>query len=552
MLGILQYSDGRSTYSTHSQSTFQPQVDHEIRSHFSSLDDDLPDILSLDEVALTGLVSRLAKLNARATQAIAGGHLRSNTISLINSVSSRAHIFANNMMKIHQRTVDIATKREDQIAEVLKKMTLSDSPSPSPPSSKPYERSLRPSSSARGQRKPVERMPSLSASSASSVTAVEEEEIQKPLHMLQALQWLYIHLDNPYPSMSTKIELVRNSGASLQTINSWFVNIRRRIGWTSTLKRRFNSDRHLMVDCAHRVFVAEDPNQPISAEVREDFYRIKEKLSSIRESQGQESDLAKTVDKLVEEMVNDEPAKGGHKRKRRRSSSTESSLTSSASSTYCDNAASPIAQSLSLPINSSPYSHDLMPVASNINYSKKQRYVRPPHRKKLVNVFISVSSATDSSESSSMMTADLLPGVFTETNVASVEGWLASTARVSEERDTPDRGPPSRMSRKRRLLSSDVDEEPPIKRACSTLESHNLFSQPNLSSEANADCLQKLFSLDFSLPENVVVNQQVPGSISKVDTFNYAEWLDSIPPFETSVFGESRLEFGFKSSLIYW
>lgn len=551
MLGILQYSDGLSTNSTHSQSTFQPQVDHEIRSHFSSLDDDLPDILSVDEVALIGLVSRLAKLNARATQAIAGGLLRSNTISLINSVSSRAHIFANNMMKIHQRTADIATKRENQIAEALKKMSLSDSPSPSPPSSKPYERSLRPSPSARSQRKPVERMPSLSASSASSVTAVEEEEIQRPLHMLQALQWLYIHLDNPYPSMSTKIELVRNTGASLQTINSWFVNIRRRIGWTSTLKHRFNSNRHLMVDCAHRVFVAEDPNRPVSAEVREEFYRIKAKLSSIRESQGQESDLAKTVDKFVEEVVNDEPAKCGHKRKRRQSSSTESLLTSSASSTYCDNAASPIAQSLSLPMNSSPNSHDLMPVASNINYSKKQRYVRSPRRKKLVNIVNSVSSATNSSESSSMLTADLLPDVFTETKVANLEGWLASTSRVSEERDTPDR-PPSRMSRKRRLSSSDVDEEQPSKRVCSTLEPRNLFSQTNLSGEANADCLQKLFSLDFSLPENVVVNQQVPGSISKVDTFNYAEWLDSIPPFEISVFGESRLEFGFKSYLIYW
>lgn len=550
MLGILQCSDGLSTNSIHSQSTYHSQIDREIHSHFSSLDDDLPDILSLSEVSLTGLVNRLAELNARATQAIAGGLLRPNTISLINSVSSRAHIFANNMVKIHQRTVDIATKREDQIAEVLKKMSLSDSHSPSPPSSKLYERSLRPSPSARGQRKPVERMPSLSASSASSVTAVEEEEIQRPLHVLQALQWLYIHLDNPYPSTSTKIELVRNTGASLQTINSWFVNFRRRIGWTSTLKHRFNSNRHLMVDCAHRVFVAEDPDRPVSAEVREEFYRIKARLSSIRESQGQESDLAKTVDKFVEEVVNDEPAKRGHKRKRRQSSSTESLLTSSASSTYCDNAASPIAQPLSLPMNSSPNSHDLMPVASNINYSKKQRYVRAPHRKKLVNIVNSVSSATNSSESSSMLTADLLP-VFTETKVANLEGWLASTSRVSEERDTPDR-PPSRMSRKRRLSSSDVDEEQPSKRVCSTLESRNLFSQPNLSSEANADCLQKLFSLDFSLPENVVVNQKVPGSISKVDTFNYAEWLDSIPPFEISVFGESRLEFGFKSSLIYW
>lgn len=68
-------------------------------------------------------------------------------------------------------------------------------------------------------------------------------------------QWLLKHLDNPYPPLTTKQLLSKQSGVPLKTLSEWFSQTRRRIGWTAILKRHFMNNRQLAVDCAHRVLV---------------------------------------------------------------------------------------------------------------------------------------------------------------------------------------------------------------------------------------------------------------------------------------------------------
>ncbi|GFO05570.1 homeobox protein mohawk [Plakobranchus ocellatus] len=60
---------------------------------------------------------------------------------------------------------------------------------------------------------------------------------EKARHKRQALQdmtrplklWLYRHRENPYPSKSEKLELVKTSQMSLTQVSNWFANARRRL-----------------------------------------------------------------------------------------------------------------------------------------------------------------------------------------------------------------------------------------------------------------------------------------------------------------------------------
>ena len=41
--------------------------------------------------------------------------------------------------------------------------------------------------------------------------------------------WLYSHQDNPYPTNQEKQELMTKTGVTLDVLNNWFVNNRRRL-----------------------------------------------------------------------------------------------------------------------------------------------------------------------------------------------------------------------------------------------------------------------------------------------------------------------------------
>jgi DNA-directed RNA polymerase delta subunit len=40
--------------------------------------------------------------------------------------------------------------------------------------------------------------------------------------------WLYTHVDNPYPSQADKDAMVDATGLTIKQINNWFINARRR------------------------------------------------------------------------------------------------------------------------------------------------------------------------------------------------------------------------------------------------------------------------------------------------------------------------------------
>lgn len=54
---------------------------------------------------------------------------------------------------------------------------------------------------------------------------------------MRMVDWLVVHFERPYPSMTEKQEMAREGGITLTKVNNWFINARER-----TVKGYFNKD----------------------------------------------------------------------------------------------------------------------------------------------------------------------------------------------------------------------------------------------------------------------------------------------------------------------
>ncbi|KAI6095347.1 hypothetical protein F5141DRAFT_1160682 [Pisolithus sp. B1] len=88
-------------------------------------------------------------------------------------------------------------------------------------------------------------------------------------------KWLLEHIHNPYPSPQFKACVAEACGCSQNSVNSWFIGARRRIGWTSLCRERFHNCRADAVDAAYRALVRPDPARPLPAAVIEAFSAVK-------------------------------------------------------------------------------------------------------------------------------------------------------------------------------------------------------------------------------------------------------------------------------------
>ncbi|RXW12008.1 hypothetical protein EST38_g13847 [Candolleomyces aberdarensis] len=125
-----------------------------------------------------------------------------------------------------------------------------------------------------------------------------------PPYLEEASRWLLANLHNPYPSNAVKDSLSRRSGAPRKDIDGWFVDARRRIGWSSLRKKHFNNKRAEIVDAAKRFNDGtSDPELPEAVE--NEFVAIEAAALRLIGRKVQESKLATQLDALVRDMTPD-------------------------------------------------------------------------------------------------------------------------------------------------------------------------------------------------------------------------------------------------------
>lgn len=131
---------------------------------------------------------------------------------------------------------------------------------------------------------------------------------------IAAYSWLLENVTNPYPSSVVKTSLAQRHNYSLSAVNSWFVNARRRMGWTALCRDYFNNCRADALDAAHRALINEDPNRPLSPDVIHAFVRVKVAAEDLYSSTFTKSALAGDLDAVVRDMTDqDATPVGGQK-----------------------------------------------------------------------------------------------------------------------------------------------------------------------------------------------------------------------------------------------
>nr|AGS09317.1 b1 homeodomain mating type protein [Heterobasidion parviporum] len=106
-----------------------------------------------------------------------------------------------------------------------------------------------------------------------------------------AHEWLLCNLHNPYPSSAIKHELANSSEASIESINAWFQNARKQIGWTTLARHHFQGRRSAIVDAAWRAFVEPDSHRPLPPNLQHAFSIVKENLANLRSDASSPKDV---------------------------------------------------------------------------------------------------------------------------------------------------------------------------------------------------------------------------------------------------------------------
>jgi hypothetical protein len=139
---------------------------------------------------------------------------------------------------------------------------------------------------------------------ASPPTPTQNAESSSSPCLPPAYRWLLDNLHNPYPSAEVKARIAAASSCQVSSVNSWFINARRRIGWTTLCRERFSNCRADMIDAAYRALVEEDLQRALSPELRHSFVAMKVAAEGLYSSTPfTRSTLAGDLDAIVKDMT---------------------------------------------------------------------------------------------------------------------------------------------------------------------------------------------------------------------------------------------------------
>jgi hypothetical protein len=107
----------------------------------------------------------------------------------------------------------------------------------------------------------------------SSVSASTPSHI--PPYIPPAYEWLLKNLHDPYPSNKVRQSICAQTSTSLKQVTSWFLSIRRRIGWTALARKHFANNRSETLDAAYRALVQDDPKRPLDSKIISEFMELR-------------------------------------------------------------------------------------------------------------------------------------------------------------------------------------------------------------------------------------------------------------------------------------
>ncbi|KAF7347676.1 Homeodomain 1 [Mycena venus] len=165
-----------------------------------------------------------------------------HTVTLAHTLASEIAILSGSLISIRTGSTDIATELTKDLENVFDDLDLEGQTTPASDddSSIPH---MRPD-------------PSL------------------PPYIEPAYKWLLKHLHNPYPKKEIKEKIADQTGSSIERISDWFVDVRRRMGWTILLREEFGRKRVDLIDAARRYYIHPNRRYPLPAYIHGKFVEM--------------------------------------------------------------------------------------------------------------------------------------------------------------------------------------------------------------------------------------------------------------------------------------
>ncbi|TFK77351.1 hypothetical protein BDN72DRAFT_830514 [Pluteus cervinus] len=218
-------------------------MDSEIRQQLLALSDDFLEA-SIED--FTGFEQRFQELFDRISSALDQNLLSHETIALVNSVSQTITVLAEVFINLREKEDSIIADLQEDLNDLSNQAHATELHATS--------------SSSRGQtRKPASTF------------------------IPAAYEWLLANLHNPYPSKTIQAAISRRAQCSSDSVNKWFVDIRKRSGWVNILKTRFFNKKRDIIDAATRFFIAKDPSQPLDNDCEKDFASFADHIRSLHD-----------------------------------------------------------------------------------------------------------------------------------------------------------------------------------------------------------------------------------------------------------------------------
>jgi Homeobox KN domain/C-terminal domain of homeodomain 1/Mating-type protein beta 1 len=269
-----------------------------IRQRLLSAEHDVLDALSEDLSTLENFYLIWETLFEDFKLAVELDSVDDETMELAYTISSRVHILLEGYLDLSRRSQELKLDLGSKLENIFEQLSITNI---APSTESRITSSSHPEITV-PQPFPASILPATDASS--SVSS----------YIASAHKWLLKNLHNPYPSNEVKESLSQSTGASLKQINAWFINIRRRIGWTALSRKHFDGSHTETIDAAYRAFVKEDPKRPLLYTVSSEFEALKVAADDLYSDKLRKSVLAGKLDTAVKDMTDEDRVKRGRRK----------------------------------------------------------------------------------------------------------------------------------------------------------------------------------------------------------------------------------------------
>jgi hypothetical protein len=286
-MSALLYDTGQGDEKEHSFNSHPIAMDDDLIQRLLLAETDFLDALQTGPETLVSYQQTLSALLGVLSSARKTGSVGNETLYLAHSVASRIENLASCFLDIKRGEESYTTSLQRDCDAMLHQMAALDLNANS--------KSLQPDN----------RNDTHCARSYSS-TPIPNAESSSPPFLTSAHQWLVDNLHNPYPTSEVKARIAAASSCQVSSLSSWFINARRRIGWTTLCREHFSNCRANMIDAAYRALVEDDPHRMLSPKLRHSFVEMKVAAESLYSSTFTRSTFAGDLDAIVKDMAEED------------------------------------------------------------------------------------------------------------------------------------------------------------------------------------------------------------------------------------------------------